>query len=139
MEIFECTNDLRDVEYESLPRVLDGVHIPDLGQQLSSLEKFSQQILAVIILEGLMKLHDEGRRFRPRLVRFGLRELEEYVPLALDVFNLLRLGDLIFPDDLQGIVVVVVQEFYKTHLSEIPLPQSVNHFEFFNGKLFSLM
>ena len=32
VEIFQCTDDLRDVEYESLPRVLDGIHIPDLGQ-----------------------------------------------------------------------------------------------------------
>jgi hypothetical protein len=54
MEIFQCTNDLCDVEYESLPRVLDGVHVSDLGQQLSSLKKFSQQIQAVIILESLM-------------------------------------------------------------------------------------
>jgi hypothetical protein len=54
MEIFQCTNDLCDVEYKSLPRVLDGVHVSDLGQQLSSLKKFSQQIQAVIILESLM-------------------------------------------------------------------------------------
>jgi hypothetical protein len=54
MEIFQCTNNLRDVENESLTRILDGVHIPYLGQQLSSLKKFSQQIQTVIILESLM-------------------------------------------------------------------------------------
>jgi hypothetical protein len=54
MEIFQCTNDLRDVEYESLPRVLDGVHVSDLGQQLSSLKKFCQQIQTVIVLKSLM-------------------------------------------------------------------------------------
>jgi hypothetical protein len=89
VEIFQCTDNLRDVEYERLPRVLDGIHIPDLGQQLSPLKKFSQQIQAVIILEGLIKLHDEGRWLRSGLVRFAFRELEEDVPFALDVVDLL--------------------------------------------------
>jgi hypothetical protein len=72
MEIFQCTNYLCDIEYESLPRVLDGVHVSNLGQKLSSLKKFSQQIQAVIILESLMQLHDKRRGFRSWLIRFAL-------------------------------------------------------------------
>ena len=53
MEILQCTYDLRNVEYESLPRILDGVHVSNLGQKLSALKKFSHQVEAVIILEGI--------------------------------------------------------------------------------------
>jgi hypothetical protein len=55
MKVFEGADDLSDVKDEGFSRVLNGVHVSNLGQKLTALEQLHQEVKVQIILEGVLK------------------------------------------------------------------------------------
>ena len=59
MKVFQCTYDFSDIEVKCFPRVYDGVHVPYLCQQLSTLKILHHEEEILIILEGGFHLDNE--------------------------------------------------------------------------------